>query len=389
MIDKGKVVDIMQTSPKVMFKFLCFMTACSFIGLSGCRRDSDGLEDEPLSEVLLRYTPEVGQTNHYRYSVNLDKKFFLRGKWRSEGNEKIEGIISIKSIEQDGDNYLTRWGARIGKSNLSKESLDMMKDVTAKTYDVNISDRYVCNETVINNLCFPDEPIMAGTEWEGEGLFSFGDMLTVNKPTVKMSYRLIKAVENKDGRYCIIENKPLTTPIELALQVGQLGLKCDATAKVIAVREDCDAQGKIKVGDVLVGINGQKAITAKDWHDMYERFIESPDNAGSAIVLTIRRDGREQDVSVRKSFVTLGTMEVNFSKDFRKVIFDIDKGIIISDESSSEYDVMYFLDEFPFMDLDEFPFMDDYMGNSSFKGRAKTREGPRNYRNQWKMKLLR
>jgi len=63
------------------------------------------------------------------------------------------------------------------------------------------------------------------------------------------------------------------------------------------------------------------------------------------------------------------------------VIFDIDKGIIISDESSSEYSVMY---DF----LDEFPFVDDYMGMSSFKGCAKTRKGPGNYRNQWKMKLI-
>lgn len=371
----------MQTGKQVMFKFLCFMIACSLIGLAGCRKDSDRLDGEPLPEVLLRYTPQVGLTNHYGFSVNLDKKFFLKGKWRSEVNEKQEGIISIKSIEQNGDNYLTRWGAIMGNSNLSKEALDMMKDSAAKTYDLSISDRYVCDETPINGLCFPDEPISPGTEWEGEGLFSFGDMLTVNKPTVKMSYRLIKAVENKNGRYSVIECKPLTTPIEFPLQVGQLGLKCDATAKVTAVRQDSDAQGKIKVGDVLVAINNHKAITAKDWHDIYERFIERPEDAGSAILLTIRRDGREQDVNVRKSFVTLGTMEVNFSKDSRKVIFDIDKGIIISDESSSEYDVMYDY-------LDEFPFMDDYMGNSSFKGCAKTREGPRNYRHQWKMKLL-
>ncbi len=381
MIDKGEGVDIMQTGKQVMFKFLCFMIACSLIGLAGCRKDSDRLDGEPLPEVLLRYTPQVGLTNHYGFSVNLDKKFFLKGKWRSEVNEKQEGIISIKSIEQNGDNYLTRWGAIMGNSNLSKEALDMMKDSAAKTYDLSISDRYVCDETPINGLCFPDEPISPGTEWEGEGLFSFGDMLTVNKPTVKMSYRLIKAVENKNGRYSVIECKPLTTPIEFPLQVGQLGLKCDATAKVTAVRQDSDAQGKIKVGDVLVAINNHKAITAKDWHDIYERFIERPEDAGSAILLTIRRDGREQDVNVRKSFVTLGTMEVNFSKDSRKVIFDIDKGIIISDESSSEYDVMYDY-------LDEFPFMDDYMGNSSFKGCAKTREGPRNYRHQWKMKLL-
>jgi len=39
--------------------------------------------------------------------------------------------------------------------------------------------------------------------------------------------------------------------------------------------------------------------------------------------------------------------------------------------------------------LDEFPFVGDYyMGSGSFEGRAKTKMGPRIYRNQWQMKLL-
>jgi len=371
----------MQDTGRVWFKFLFAVLVCSLIGYTSCRKSSGVLEGEPLSEVLLRYAPQVGLTNHYGFSVNLDKKFFLKGKWRSEGNEKLEGIISIESIEQNGDNYLTRWGARIGDSNLSKEALDMMKDRAAKTYDLNISNRYVCDETPINDLCFPGEPISPGAEWEGERLFSFGDMLTVNKPTLKMSCRLAKALENKDGRYCVIECRPSITQIEFPLQVGQLGLKCDATAKVTAVRQDSDAHGKIKVGDVLLAINGQKAITAKDWHNAYERFIERPEDAGSDILLAVRRDGRELDVSVRKSFVTLGTMEVTISKPSQKVVFDIDKGILVSDESSSEYSVMYYF-------LDEFPFVDDYMGSSSFEGSAKAKMGPRIYYNQWRMELL-
>ncbi len=373
----------MQGDREALFRFLCFIMTCSLIGLVGCRKSSDEPDGEPLPKVLLRYTPQVGVTNHYGYSVNLDKKFFLKGKWRSEGNEKLEGIISIKAIEQKGDNYLTEFEFRIGKSNVSKETLDVMRDKAeaAKSYELNISDRLSCGEVALNNLCFPDDPVSPGSQWEGEELLNFGDMATVTAPTVKMSYRLIKAVENKDGRFCVIECKPLTTQVEFPLQIGQLGLKCDATAKVTAVRQDCDAQGKIKVGDVLVAVNDHKAITAKDWHNLYERFIEMPDNVGTAVVLTITRDGRRQDVNVQKSFVTVGTMEVNFSKAWRKVIFDIDAGIIISDESSSEYDVMY---DF----LDEFPFTDDYMGNGSFKGRAKTRIGPRNYRNQWKMNLI-
>jgi hypothetical protein len=375
--------NLMQTCKKVMFKFLCFMMACSLAGLSGCRKSSDRLNGEPLSEVLLRYTPQVGQTNDYRFLVNLDKKFFLRGKWRSEGNERLEGIISIETIEQNGDSYHTKFDVRMGKSNISKETMDVMRDKAkaVRSIDLNISDRYVYDKAGTENLCLPDEPIKPGTEWKGELLFSFGDMVTVDKPTLKMSYRLIKAVENKDGRYCVIECKPLTTQVKVPLQIGQLGLQCDAAGKVTAIRQDSNAQGKIRIGDILVAVNGQKAVSSRDWHVLYERFIEMPDNIGSDIALTIRRDGQEQDVKVKKSFVTLGIMEINIKGSQKEVIFNIDKGIIISTEASSEYDVMYNF-------IDEFPFVDDYMGNSSFKEKAKTRIGPRNYRNQWKMKLI-
>jgi hypothetical protein len=383
MIDKGKVMNVMQDIKRVMFKFLYFIMACSLIGLAGCRKSSDKLEGEPLSEVLLRYTPQVGQTNDYGFLMNLDKRLFDKGNWKNEGNERMEGIISIETIEQNGASYHTRFDIRMGNSNLSKETIDVMRDKAkaARSYDLNISDRYVYDKVGTENLCFPDEPVSPGTEWEGKILFIFGDMATVSPPTLKMSYRLIKAVKNKNGRYCLIECKPLTTQVKVPLQLGQLGLKCDATGKVTEIRQNSDAQGKIRVGDALVAINGNMTVTARDWNIMYERFIEMPDNVGSAVLLTIKRKGQEQDVKVKKSFVTLGTMEIKISKGTRKVIFDIDKGIIISDEASPEYSVMYNF-------LDEFPFVDNYMDSSSFEGRAKTKIGPRIYRNQRKMKLL-
>lgn len=98
-------------------------------------------------------------------------------------------------------------------SNLTKEAMDVMRDKAedAKSYELNISDRYECDKPGMNSLCFPDEPIRPGAEWGGEEYFGFGDLATVNEPTLKISYRLIKAVENKDGRYCVMECKPLTT----------------------------------------------------------------------------------------------------------------------------------------------------------------------------------
>jgi len=59
------------------------------IGYTSCRKSSDRLEGTPLSEVRLRYTPQVGPTTDYSFLVNLDKKCFINGTWRTEGNERL------------------------------------------------------------------------------------------------------------------------------------------------------------------------------------------------------------------------------------------------------------------------------------------------------------
>jgi len=373
----------MRNDKEARVRFLCLVMACSSIVLSGCRESADELEGEPLSEVLLRYTPQVGQTCDYRVSMNLDKKYFSKGKWRSEGNERGELTFSLMTVERNSEGYRTKFDANWGDSNFSRETKGVMNDKVeaVRPIDLIISDRYVWDQGGTHNLCFPDQPVSPGAEWEGAVLFTFGDLATVNEPTLQMSYRLIKAVENEDGRFAVIECRPVTNHIEVPLQLGQLGLKCDATGNVTAVRQDSDAQGKINTGDVLVAVNGHQAVTAKDWHVLYERFIEMPNDVGSAVLLTVRRDGQEQDIEVKKSFVTVGTMEIEISNGTRKVIFDIDKGVIVSDEDSPEYSVMYHF-------LDEFPFVDNYMGTGSFEGCAGTKSGPRIYLNRFKMTLL-
>ncbi|MHC4519778.1 MAG: hypothetical protein ACYTAS_14415, partial [Planctomycetota bacterium] len=366
----------MQDDAKVMYRFLCIVMAGSMT-LVGCRKSPDAMEGEPLSEVLLRYTPQVGQTLEYRISINLNKKLFEKGRWLREGNERGQLAFSMTTVERTGEGYRTKFDAQWDRSNVSKETADVMKDKAeaAQSIHLIISDRYVWDKVGTHNLCLPEKPISPGDEWSGTVLFTFGDLITVEAPTLNVSYRLVKAVENEDGRYCLIECRPVTDRVEVPLQIGQLGLQCDTTGTVTAVREDCDAQGKIHVGDVLVAVNGHQAVTAKDWHVLYERFIEMPNDVGSAVVLTVKRDGQERDVEVMKTFATLGTMEVTFSKALRTVIFDIDQGVIASDKASPQYSVMYHL-------LDEFPFVDDYAGEGSFVGRAGTKIGPRVYYNQ-------
>ncbi len=373
----------MRNGKEVLFQLLCLVMTCSLIGLSGCRESADIPEGTPLSNVLLRYTPQVGQTVSYRISINLKKKIYLQGLWRSEGNERGQVTFSITTVGQTAAGYRTTFDGRWGDSSFSRETKDVMNDKVeaARSLDAIVSDRYVWDKGGTHNLCFPDEPVTPGAEWEGSVLFTFGDMATVEAPTLPVAYRLVKAVENEAGRYAVIECSPLTDKVEVPLQFGQLGLKCDGTGTVTAVREDCDAQGRIEVGDVLLAVNGHPAATAKDWHTLYERFIEMPGNVGEPVVLTVRRASQEQEIEVRKSFATVGTMEVTLSEATRTVLFDIDKGVIVSDKASPVYSVMYRF-------LDESPFVDNYMGTGSFENRAGTEIGPRVYHNRHKMTLL-
>jgi hypothetical protein len=374
---------MMRNGKEVMLQLLCLAMTCSLIGLSGCRKASDVLEGEPLSEVLLRYTPQVGQTRDYRVSMNLHKKIFLKGLWRNECNERGKVTFSLTTVEQTAAGYRTTFDGQWGDSSFSAETKDVMNDKVeaVRGLAVIVSDRYVWDKGGTHNLCFPDEPVSPGDQWEGAVLFTFGDMVTVDEPTLPVAYRLVNAVENEAGRYAVIECSPLTDKVEVPLQFGQLGLKCDATGTVTAVREDCDAQDKINVGDELLAVNGHPAATAKDWHTLYERFIEMPNNVGEPVVLTVRREGQEQEIEVLKSFATVGTMEVTLSEATRTVVFDIDRGVIVSDRDSPVYSVMYRF-------LDEFPFVDNYMGTGSFENRAGTEMGPRVYHNQHKMTLL-
>jgi hypothetical protein len=373
----------MRNDAKAAYRLLWIVTASCLIPFAGCRKSPDVMEGEPLSDVLLRYTPQVGQTLKYKVFMNLDKKLFENGKWLSEGNERVQMALSMTAVELTTEGYRTKAGVSWGRSTFSKETADEMKDKAeaAQSTDLIVSDRYVWNTGGTHNLCLPDEPVSPGDEWSGSALFMFGDLATVEAPTLDVSYRLVRAVKNDQGRYCLIECRPDSNQVDVPLQIGQLGLQCDETGTVTALREDSDAQGKINVGDVLVAVSGHPAATAKDWHVLYERFIEPPSNVGTPVALTVKRDGQELDVEVTKTFATLGTMAITLSEAVRKVVFDVDRGIIISDEASPQYSVMY---DF----LEEVPFVDQYMGAGSFTRDAGAKVGPRVYHNQHRMTLV-
>lgn len=352
------------------------------IGLVGCHKSLPTPEGTPLSQVLLRYSPDVEQTYRYQVSMSLDKEILVAGKRLKEGKEKGRLDFSLTAIEKNRDGYRTKFEARWGRSTFSKQVADEMSDKarTVQSKETTISDRYVWDKGGTHNLCFPDQPVSPGAEWTGAVQFFFGDLATVEAPTLPVRYRLAKAVRSDDGRFAVIECVPLTNRVVVPLQFGQLGLKCDSTGEVTAVRQDSDAQGKIDIGDVLTAVNGHAAKTAKDWHVLYERFIEPPTDVGSNVRLTVKKNGQENQVDVGKTFATVGVMEVTLSEATRRVVFDIDRGIIVSDVSAPQYSVTYHL-------RGEFPFVDTYAGTGSFQGQAGTTLGPRLYNNQYSITL--
>ncbi|MHC4444129.1 MAG: hypothetical protein ACYTA5_16150 [Planctomycetota bacterium] len=329
-------------------------------------------------EVLLRFKPQVGQTYRHRYSVNLDKTTFDKPR-----NEELDATISLSILGKEAENYRAGIDVQLGDSNLGKNARAMMEDKAkiAESRKVVISDRYVFDHQGTQNLCFPTEAVKSGSIWTGDCLFTFGDMGAVDPPMLVTSYRLVDLEQSKDGQYCTIECQPVRKQSEVPFQLGKLGIQCNAEGRVTAIEQGSGAEGKIKVGDLLVGLQGNKASTAAKRNQLYERFVEPPENIGSDIPVTIIRDGREQTIKVTSSMATMGNMRINISKALRKVLFAVDKGIICSEKTTCELAVTYHF-------VKDLPFVDDYTGTKSIEKLATKKMPPRIYKYVWKTDLM-
>jgi hypothetical protein len=331
-----------------------------------------GLQDK---RILLRFTPEVGNTYTYYYSTNLNKTTF--GKTQ---NEKVEGRLSYSILKKDKDGFQARLDMELLSSNISKPAFNKMKAETAKPRFYNISDRFVFDKEGVYNLCFPDEKTTAGGAWEGECCFNIGDMSSVKVPAVKVSYRLVNLDNNAKRNLCTIEGRQLDRIVKVPIQMGMLGIKCDPKGKVIAVEPNSGAYGKIKTGDIVIAFEGQKAETPQERHQLYERYIESVNNIGENVKITVMRNGSEKNFEITKSSTTIGNMAINIERSLRTVKFDADKGIILSDLISAKYVLTYDIPP-------ELPFVDDYSGAEPLKRLTKSKLPERIYDYEWKLVL--
>ena len=326
-------------------------------------------------QVFLRYTPEIGKTYTYNYSVNLNKTMF-----RKTRNETLQGNLSYSILEKRETGFRVKLGIELISSNMSKQVFERMKDETEKPRFCFISSRYIFDDEGVYNLCFPDKVVKTGDKWTGKCSFNIGDMSSLMTPMVNVIYQLTNIERNINGTLCTIECRQADDSIEVPLQTGMLGIKCDTQGKIISVNRDSDAFGKVKRGDILTTIEGRKAGTSAVRHSLYERYIEPVGSIGKKVKLTILRNGEERTVVLTNSCATIGHIRINIDKSFRTVIFNAVQGIIESDVIKAHYTLTY---NFP----EKLPFIDDYSGTEPLRRLIKTKLPPRIYDYEWKLTL--
>lgn len=292
----------------------------------GCRGET--------REVLLRYTPQVGST--YRYKLEI------------VGGMEVTGEMHVLSEGEDG--YQIEFSGTYFDELFSRS--------------LTITDRHNSNDPGYIGLNFPDGPVGAGAEWDGEVPWYYENYYVLDPREIRLpaSYRLLQIEQGEYGRHAIIEQRgEADVAVDgLVLHVGQVGVRWDRAGRITEVHQDYDALGKLQVGDVVVGINGQSAEAAGGLNWLAEKYIQRPKESRT-VTFTIVRDGEEYDIDVEKSIDELTLVKVYNLNSIIKATFDVDRGILLSAEVSSGYDVAYTSPT-----EGTFPVVDDYGGFSKF-----------------------
>jgi hypothetical protein len=297
--------------------------------LIGCQRER--------GEVLLRYTPQVGSTYRYKFEIN-----------HPYAPIEVTGEMHVLSKDEDG--YHLQFSG-MNFSELFSGSLI-------------VSDRHNASHPGYISLNFPDASVGPGAEWEGEVPWYYENYYVLDPTELRLpaSYKLLEIEQGENSRHAIIEQRvEADVAVEgLVFHVGQVGVRWDREGRITDVHQGYDAFGKLQVGDVVIGINGDRAEAAGGLKSLAEEYIQHP-KASKTVTLTVLRGGREYDVSVEKSIDELAMVKVYNKKDSLKITFDVDRGLLLSAEANYSYDVA-----FTSPTTDPFPVVDDYGGFSKF-----------------------
>ncbi|MDY7079206.1 MAG: hypothetical protein SXV54_20010 [Chloroflexota bacterium] len=311
-------------------KVLPIVVFTIFFLLAGCRRE--------MEEVLLRYTPRMGSTHRYKIEIN-------------HPHNPIEVPGEMQVLNKDENGYQIQFSG-------------MMLDELFSDSMV-VSDRYNSSHPGYISLNFPDDPVEPGAEWSGEVPWYFENYYVLDPTEIHLpaSYKLLKIEQGENGRYAIMEQRiEADVAVDgLVLHVGQVGVWWNHEGRITQVHQDYDAFGKLQVGDVVVGINGQRAGAAGGLDWLAEKYIQRPKET-KIIRFTILRDGKEYDINVEKSIEELAIVQVYDVRSNLKITFDVDRGILLSAEASINQEDIAFTSP----TTDTFPVVDDYDGFHKF-----------------------
>jgi hypothetical protein len=313
-------------------KGVLVLVVCSLVGLPilGCQGDASTHGEK----VLLRYSPQVG--GKYVHKAELVGYATVTGEMEVEGKEDQWYQVEFA-------------GPLFGQIH---------------TVSMEISDRHNCTHPGYLSLNFPDDPVAVGDEWGGEIPWYYESRFVLDETPIKVpsSYRLVDIEQGKEGRYAVIEQIVDVDVVVygMALHIGQLGVRWDGEGRITEVHPGYDAEGKIAIGDVLVGINGQDARTEQDRNWLAEEHIQHPKES-RVVALTVLRDGREVTLDIEKSIDEVARVRVEHLKGAHRIEFDLDRGILLSAEMTLSEDIQFS----PPSDAG-FPIVDSYGGYSKF-----------------------
>jgi hypothetical protein len=213
--------------------------------------------------------------------------------------------------------------------------------------------------------------VAPGAEWSGEVPWYYENYYVLDPTEIRLpaSYKLVEIRGDENGRYAVIEQRTeADVAVDgLVLHVGQVGVRWDRDGRITEVYPGYGAFGKLHVGDVVVGINGQRAgAGALTW--LAEKYIQRPKETHT-VRFTILRDGSEYDVDVEKSVDKLALVSVYHVKSYLKTTFDVDRGLLLSAEATINQEDVVFTSP----TTGTFPIVDDYDGFHKFgylKGRT-------------------
>jgi len=289
-------------------------------------------------KAILRYTPQVGGTYGYEFAIN-----------RPHDPLEVTGEMHVLSEHEKG--YQIQFSGTLGDELLSGSMV--------------VSDRHNSSDPGYISLNFPYDPVSPGTKWTGEVPWYFENHYVLDPEVIRLpaSYELVEIKRGERGKYAVIEQRnEVDVAVDgLVLHVGQMGIQWDHEGRITEVYPDYDAFGKLQVGDVVIGVNGQRATAASDLAWLAEKHIQRPKETRS-VEFTVLREGHEQEIRVEKSIDKLAVVKVYNMRGNLRITFDIDRGILLSAEATINQEDLTFTSP----TTDTFPVVDDYDGFHKF-----------------------